>query len=1050
MKIIFLAIIGLVAGLMGTAQAIPAPPPGAEYWILYKAPCSSGDATLGDTFCVSLHGSGQTAPTVIPLIPLDASAGGTWTGTTASCGTPPAVNPIVQGSGFTEQVAAILDTPSEAWVEGANYTVGVAAFNGDPAFGGLSKVTFWLCGNTQAATLGANARTGLYDWNLNIASTDQHNGDAFLYVYATPVNGYERRIGPFHFVLNNSGVATLIGHTHWYLDPVSGVDPTLITQCTSYGNASPTPTPAHLFKHFNWAGYCAAVENSSLGGGIIHVRAGTDYEDGLTVPAGNVIIFNQRTVTVQPDTGVADGAYAISLTCRNGAATISGGAVTACATAAGSTWNPRIWKLWFKGTTIDTGQIVNLNCGGVNCFWTASDNSAFTDRFGPGGPMVATSGDGDPLASAGGTSNGYHATVPNNFTFNTNQHYSIVDSTVSNYLFAGAQLLRNVTASISFDFSSMQGPISCSHSSVPRCGDAAASVTDVSLNSSNSGIFKTTATQPGPFKASHVPANSNSVFGGPSCTVNSVATNCVGLVTVSSIAINTPLAGQYTINWSGSPGLDVKAAGQPNEFLEMTSGTCAGYSNRLPLVSETASATVVAKTFGGYTSPCNPASINIADTGFSWLLAHPDCGQVIGQLRSTNLIEPNPNLENVIFQQYQCTGASMQELFPQTGPQNITFTGPSTMSVSGTTLSSDTLTAASVSGSTVTWSGTPTLLTSGSGSGYSSRYKISGGPLAGQIFTVSSQNNAAHTTTFSTSVSNLCGGGACSGVTANATLETIAGNFFNKCTPIASVPTNCVNSHSAAFLGSISGNTLSVNSSLTGTVAIGQTVYGVGITGNPTIASGSGSTWTISGASQGTIANEAITAGLSNYEYSRVVSTPTSSLDDTTATLDHAFSTSPIVSGSFSLVRSIKDWMIVSSFISSTDTDGQIQNGSQHFALMQDTFWGVSPAIAWRGGGNFATQDTSIFDTIFTSVGQDAGPSVFPGQTGSGNLSNNVIQAGTLPTGATVVGGLVLGTDGKPSGGTLNGHTLGHTPIFPRSLSDQVLTSSSLVGAQQP
>lgn len=59
------------------------------------------------------------------------------------------------------------------------------------------------------------------------------------------------------------------------------------------------------------------------------------------------------------------------------------------------------------------------------------------------------------------------------------------------------------------------------------------------------------------------------------------------------------------------------------------------------------------------------------------------------------------------------------------------------------------------------------------------------------------------------------------------------------------------------FTGSISGTTLTVSSVAYGTIAIGQTITGVGVTAGTTISSGSGSTWTVS-ASQ-TVASTTIT-----------------------------------------------------------------------------------------------------------------------------------------------------------------------------------------------
>ena len=55
-----------------------------------------------------------------------------------------------------------------------------------------------------------------------------------------------------------------------------------------------------------------------------------------------------------------------------------------------------------------------------------------------------------------------------------------------------------------------------------------------------------------------------------------------------------------------------------------------------------------------------------------------------------------------------------------------------------------------------------------------------------------------------------------------------------------------INDPSAStFVGSISGTTLTVSKPLTGTIAIGQAIYGVGVVNETVILSGSGTTWTV-------------------------------------------------------------------------------------------------------------------------------------------------------------------------------------------------------------
>jgi Chaperone of endosialidase len=63
----------------------------------------------------------------------------------------------------------------------------------------------------------------------------------------------------------------------------------------------------------------------------------------------------------------------------------------------------------------------------------------------------------------------------------------------------------------------------------------------------------------------------------------------------------------------------------------------------------------------------------------------------------------------------------------------------------------------------------------------------------------------------------------------------------------------------AVFKGHISGTTLTIDTSYSGTIAIGQTLYGSGITAGTTITAGSGSTWTVNNSQ--TVASERIVSG---------------------------------------------------------------------------------------------------------------------------------------------------------------------------------------------
>ena len=64
----------------------------------------------------------------------------------------------------------------------------------------------------------------------------------------------------------------------------------------------------------------------------------------------------------------------------------------------------------------------------------------------------------------------------------------------------------------------------------------------------------------------------------------------------------------------------------------------------------------------------------------------------------------------------------------------------------------------------------------------------------------------------------------------------------------------------AAFTGSISGTTLSVSAVTSGSIVIGQTIYGTGVTSGTIITAGSGVTWTVSQSQ--TLASTSLTSEL--------------------------------------------------------------------------------------------------------------------------------------------------------------------------------------------
>ena len=97
---------------------------------------------------------------------------------------------------------------------------------------------------------------------------------------------------------------------------------------------------------------------------------------------------------------------------------------------------------------------------------------------------------------------------------------------------------------------------------------------------------------------------------------------------------------------------------------------------------------------------------------------------------------------------------------------------------------------------------------------------------------------------------------------ADWTLTTTAGGVSNQARLAVLIATGAPG---AVFTGSISGTTLTVSATTSGTIQAGQTLSGTGVTSGTTIVSGAGSSWVVS-ASQ-TVASTTITATITRYIY---------------------------------------------------------------------------------------------------------------------------------------------------------------------------------------
>src|ERR1017187_5727136 len=87
-----------------------------------------------------------------------------------------------------------------------------------------------------------------------------------------------------------------------------------------------------------------------------------------------------------------------------------------------------------------------------------------------------------------------------------------------------------------------------------------------------------------------------------------------------------------------------------------------------------------------------------------------------------------------------------------------------------------------------------------------------------------------------TVVSATCYGAVGTVIPVDAWAQDQAGNIY-RATESVTIPTPCV------FTGTISAFTLSVSAVSLGTITIGQTLQGVGVTSGTTIISGSGTSW---------------------------------------------------------------------------------------------------------------------------------------------------------------------------------------------------------------
>lgn len=277
-------------------------------------------------------------------------------------------------------------------------------------------------------------------------------------------------------------------------------------------------------------------------------------------------------------------------------------------------WQIKSAKTRFSGATLDTDKISTIQCGGnsVAAPIVTFSNSAFTNPLGATGPAFGYSNaEGDPGA-----------------LFVTGQGciYSVTESTMTTVVPGGANLIRNWTGTVGYD--------------------AMVTGTDAGGANLNNGFVV----------ANYTPSNPVDYKQRESTLVNPV---------VASAAINTPIAGQSTITYSGTPGLQTVAEG----FVQFQTGALA--TQKFATISQTSggSTTVVSDAGGAL------AGASAGDTVWIYNDAHDDAFQI-----SQDTTANHPNLYNAVFQNYKAVGH-----YQLTLAQRGQIAGSGTVTIAGTT-----------------------------------------------------------------------------------------------------------------------------------------------------------------------------------------------------------------------------------------------------------------------------------------------------------------------------------------------------------------------------
>jgi hypothetical protein len=239
------------------------------------------------------------------------------------------------------------------------------------------------------------------------------------------------------------------------------------------------------------------------------------------------------------------------------------------------------------------------------------------------------------------------------------------------------------------------------------------------------------------------------------------------------------------------------------------------------------------------------------------------------------------------------------------------------------------------------------------------------------------------------------------------------------------------NPNSAIFEGTISGTTLTITRVISGTIAASQSLFGVGISNQTVIVSGSGSTWTL---------NQAHTIGTAiRMNSATVAAVVTASMAGTTLTV------SAVTSGTLFVGQTITGSTVTANTIitalgSGTVLSEVIAAGGTGYAVNENItvlggVFGSSPAtytVTTIGAGGVVTGLTRTFSGQYTSnPANDASTSsdgagtgltlTLTFGTGTGSTGNYVINNSQTVTSRTMYAqnfSVIPSTDGAFTGGS--------------------------------